>query len=276
MKNIQSLSVIVTTYNQPLWLERTLWAFEAQTVNNFEIIIADDGSNEETKSLIERFQKEANLKIKHVWHPDNGFQKCVILNKAIVASESDYLLFTDGDCLPRADFVQKHLENARIGYFLSGGYFKLNSAVSHLVTKSDIQQQLVFSSKWLHKNGQPSTYKFLKLQKKHWISAVLNYFTTTKPTWNGHNVSGWKKDIIAVNGYNEEMMYGGLDRELGERLENYGIKGLQIRYSAIVLHLDHPRPYKKSELIAKNRAIRKHVREDKVIFTSIGIDQYLK
>lgn len=276
MQNIQFLSVIVTTYNQPLWLERTLWAFEAQTLNNFEVIIADDGSNEDTRSLIEAFQKESKLNIKHVWHPDNGFQKCAILNKAIVASEYDYLLFTDGDCLPRADFIQTHLENAKPGYFLSGGYFKLNSAVSHIITKRDIQNQLVFSSKWLKRYGQPWTYKFLKLQKNGWLSSIFNHLTTTKPTWNGHNVSGWKSDIIAVNGYNEEMMYGGLDRELGERLENYGVKGLQIRYSAVVMHLDHPRPYKKSDLIANNRAIRKHVRDNKVTYTAIGIDQYLK
>jgi len=72
----------------------------------------------------------------------------------------------------------------------------------------------------------------------------LNTLTTTNPTWNGHNVSGWKDDVIAVNGYNEDMQYGGLDRELGERLINYGIKGKQIRYSAICVHLDHPRPYR--------------------------------
>ena len=86
---------------------------------------------------------------------------------------------------------------------------------------------------------------------------------------------GWKKDIIAVNGYNEDMMYGGLDRELGERLENKGLRGVQVRYSAIVVHLNHPRPYKKKDLIEKNRKIRKEVRGKKISFTPNGIDQHL-
>ena len=271
---VNSLSVIITTYNQPHYLELVLWGYYYQTNQNFEIIVADDGSGEETKELIEWFKSNTSLKLIHVWHPDDGFRKCTILNKAILSSNSEYLLFTDGDCIPREDFINVHIKLAKKDQFLSGGYFKLNDKVSKLITPENIKHQNPFKRKWLTKCGQDFTYKFLKLTNKKWLTSLLNQITTTKPTWNGHNVSGWKKDIIDVNGYNEDMVYGGLDRELGERLENYGIRGKQVRYSAVVVHLDHPRPYKKKELVEKNKNIRKNVRENKIYFTKNGLDQH--
>ena len=87
------LSVIITTYNEPDWLELCLESYRRQTNRNFEIIIADDGSSCETKDVINSFP---DIISEHIWQPDNGFQKTKILNKAITASKSNYLLFTDG------------------------------------------------------------------------------------------------------------------------------------------------------------------------------------
>ena len=83
--------------------------------------------------------------------------------------------------------------------------------------------------------------------------------------------AGWLSDILAVNGFDERMQYGGQDREFGERLENYGIHGMQIRYSTVCLHLDHARGYKTKDSIQKNRNIRKHTRGAKVQWASLGI-----
>ena len=94
-----TIGVIISTYNNPAWLEKTLWGYLCQDRMADEIIIADDGSGEETRMLIERYKKL--LPIKHVWHEDDGFRKTVILNKAIVAATADYLVFTDQDCVPK-------------------------------------------------------------------------------------------------------------------------------------------------------------------------------
>ena len=102
------LSIIITTYNKPLWLEKVLIGYTCQTSTNFEIIIANDGSTNETKDLIDTFSNKLN--IHHVWHEDIGFRKTIILNKAILVSKTPYLLFTDDDCIPRADFVATHLK----------------------------------------------------------------------------------------------------------------------------------------------------------------------
>jgi glycosyltransferase involved in cell wall biosynthesis len=265
------ISVIISTYNKPDWLEKVLWGYECQTHEDFEVIIADDGSGKATEELIKKFQQESPLKIKHVWHPDMGFQKSAILNKAILASETDYLLFSDGDCIPRKDFIQVHNQFAEQGFFLSGGYFMLPLETSIKITKSDIVNGNAFDVNWLYANGLRRTYKVLKLNSSGLKEKFLNFITPTKATWNGHNSSGWKSDIVAVNGFNEEMQYGGQDRELGERLLNYGVKSKQIRYSAVCVHLDHKRGYKTEESIRKNIEIRKGTRSSGVHWTQHGM-----
>ncbi len=268
-----NVSVIFSTYNSPAWLEKVLWGYECQTCVDFEIVIADDGSGAATRELIERFQKETNLKIKHVWQEDDGFQKSRILNKAIVASSGDYLIFSDGDCIPRQDFISVHIANAQPGYFLSGGYFMLPIHTSNIITRKDVISGKSFDVKWLHANGLPATYKTLKLTSSEFIAAFMTFITPTKATWNGHNSSGWKKDLVAVNGFNEDMQYGGQDRELGERLMNKSIKGKQIRYYAICIHLDHKRGYNTPESILKNKGIRNETRSQNKIWTLNGIQK---
>ena len=265
-------SVIFSTYNSEAWLEKTIWGFSVQNEQDFEIIIADDGSKPATKDLIDSLRPQVKIPIVHVWQEDNGFQKSQILNKAIVASNSDYLIFTDGDCIPRKDFVSTHLQYREKGYFLSGGYFMLPMETSLAIKKEDILNQNCFRLDWLIAHGLKSSFKNIKLAAAGFSAKFLNWITPTKPTWNGHNASGWKQDLIEINGFNQEMQYGGQDRELGERLFNKGLKSKQIRYSAICVHLDHKRGYVNEETWKKNFAIRENTKKNKVVRTPIGID----
>ena len=270
MKNID-ISIIISTYNSPEWLSKVLYGYNNQTYRMFEIVIADDGSREETKMLIEKIQEEVFYPIIHVWHEDNGFQKSQILNKSIQACTTDYILMSDGDCIPRKDYIEQHIKYREEGYFLSGGYFMLPMDISETITKKDIYAEHCFDVKWLKKHGLKSSFKNTKLTATGLEADLLNTVTPTNASWNGHNSSGWKDDIVAVNGFDERMQYGGQDRELGERLFNLGIKSKQIRYHAVCVHLDHPRGYKNEESIAKNQAIRKATREEKKKWTDYGI-----
>lgn len=266
-----TLGVIISTYNNPTWLEKVLWGYLHQTIPADEIVIADDGSREETKQLIDSYKDR--LPIKHVWHEDNGFQKSRILNKALIASTSDYLLFTDQDCVPREDFLETHVRYAEKGYFLSGGYFRLPMDISLLINKEDVLSGNAFRLNWLKGNKLKRTFKSTKLTRSNFFASMMNMVTPAKATWNGCNASGWREDLLKTNGFNEEMQYGGQDREFGERLFNMGIKSKQIRYSAVLLHLDHKRPYKTTESISKNVAIRKNTRTSGIIETPNGIKQ---
>ena len=265
------LSVIFSTYNSTEWLQKVLWGFELQTYRDFEIVIADDGSGDATREVVDSFRLRTGMKVIHVWHEDDGFQKSAILNKAITASSGDYLVFTDGDCIPRKDFLETHVRFAEQGRFLSGGYFMLPMETSKAIGEEDIRTGRAFDVSWLTAHGLKKTFKTMKLTASGSKAKFLNFITPTRPTWNGHNASGWKKDILAANGFNEDMKYGGQDRELGERLENAGIRGKQIRYSAICIHLDHKRGYKTEESIKFNQSVRTQTRKQKITRTPQGI-----
>lgn len=267
------VSVILSTYNQPLWLDKVLYGYSLQTYSDLEIVIADDGSAAETFEVVERYKKEYGMNIKHVWHEDDGFRKCTILNKAILQSSGDYLIFSDGDCIPRKDFVETHVQYSEQNYFLSGGMYRLTMDVAHAISHQDIQSQQCFHVSYLHTLGQPkSFFKDLKCSSPQWLAKILNGITPTRASWNGHNSSGWKTDILATKGFDERMRYGGEDREMGERLINSGLKSKQIRYSAICIHLEHGRGYVSDEDWKRNYEIRKETKETKAKQTQFGID----
>lgn len=265
------LSVIITTYNSEDWLRKVLIGYSVQTETDFELVIADDGSTIKTKQVIESFSSKFKYPILHVWQEDDGFRKSEILNKAILKTNTDYLLFTDGDCIPRNDFVITHLKHQQKGYFLSGGYFKLPLLLSTLISEEVINNQSCFSIKWLIKNGLKVSFKVTKLTKNSYFASVMNWITPTKKTFNGHNSSVFKEDLLAINGFNQDMHYGGLDREVGERLFNLGILSKQIRYDAICLHLHHERGYADSRKIEANLEIRRFNIKNNIIRIKNGI-----
>ena len=265
------ISVIVSTYNAEEWLEKVLIGYSNQTYNDYEVIIADDGSRASTKELIDRYAANYPVPLRHLWHEDKGYRRQEILNVAIVEAAYEYIIMTDGDCIPREDFVAVHAKYAEKGRFLSGGYCKLTMTTSKAITKEDILNQDCFDTDWLKKIDKLGFSQTLKLSAGPVLGAVLDTVTTTTPSFNNCNSSGYKEDMIAINGYDERMKYGGPDREFGERLENFGVKGKQIRHKAVCLHLDHARGYKTPESLAANLAIRKEVKDKKIKWTPYGI-----
>ncbi len=267
------VSVIFSTYQQPEWLRKTLCGFASQTQTDFEIVVADDGSGEETAQVLRSARRRAGLRAEHVWQADSGFRKCRVLNKAIAKARGDYLIFTDGDCIPHPEFVARHLELAEPGRFLSGGLLRLPLGLSHNIQPDDISSGRAFSASWLRGRGMPFTYKLLKLSAGLNLGALLDRVSPAIAGWNGHNASGWKSDILQANGFDERMGYGGEDRELGERLENAGIRGKRIRHRVTCLHLDHPRGYVDPDIRAENLAIRRETARLRRTRTEHGIAQ---
>ena len=271
-----TLSVILSTYRSPEWLQKVLWGYLCQTRRDFELVIADDGSGEETARVIRACSdagERAGIPVRHVWQPDEGFRKSRILNRAIGVARGDYLVFSDGDCIPRGDFVAVHRAHAAKGRFLSGGYVKLPMEVSRAVTRADIESGVAFSVRWIRLRGGRGYRRMAKLAVPGWAGAAADRITTTRATWNGHNASGWRADLIAANGFDERMGYGGQDRELGERLENAGVRGHGIRYRALCVHLDHARGYADLDTIRHNKAIRRETRTRRITRTPFGIEQ---
>ncbi|KAF1690299.1 glycosyltransferase family 2 protein [Pseudoxanthomonas koreensis] len=264
-------SVIFTTYNQPDWLEKALLGFAAQDRRDFEVIVADAGSGDEPRERIDRLRPRLPVPLRHLWQPDDGFRKCEALNGAIAASRADYLIFTDGDCIPRGDFVSTHLRLREPGRFLSGGYHKLPLETSRTIAPEDIAVGRCFDVRWLRARGMPLSRRDIKLSAGPVAGRLLDAISPARPSWNGHNASAWKRDVLAVNGFDERMCYGGEDREFGERLENAGIRGKRIRHRAVTVHLEHARGYVTAEGVEFNRSLRSATRRTRSTWTGHGI-----
>ena len=273
MKDI-FVSVIISTYNNPKWLSKVLWGYSIQSYKKMELIIADDGSKDETLNLINAFKKHYPYRIIHLWHEDLGYRRQTILNKAIVEANGDYIIMTDGDCIPKYNFVETHASLAEKGKFLSAGYCKLSLKLSEVIEKKDILSQDCFDSTWLRKRDKIGFSNYLKLGQSIKTGVFLDKITTTNTSFSNCNSSGWKIDFIRINGYDERMLYGGADRDIGERLNNSGILGVQIRHRAIVVHLEHSRGYKNKDSIIQNLKIRDFNRKNKIIETPYGIETF--
>ncbi len=267
------VSVIISTYNATSWLEKVVWGYAVQSYRDFELVVADDGSTQETAILIARLRRQTGLEIRHVWHENRGFRKCTILNRATEAAAGDYLLFTDGDCIPRWDFLDQHVSLAEPGCLLSGGRVLLPLALSRRITVDDVVEGRAAAPRWLMAHGLGWNKHLRMLTCGPRLARLLDAVTTTRATWNGCNSSTWKEHIVAVNGHDERMEYGGLDRELGERLINAGVRTKQVRHRAVCVHLDHSRSYARHDILARNREIRRETRRTHSVWTSYGIRQ---
>lgn len=267
------ISVVISTFNSPVWLEKVLWGYQCQIHQDFELVIADDGSDSKTRQVLERIHTDSGMRINHVWQQDRGFRKCRILNKAIVAAAEKYIVFTDGDCIPRNDFLQVHAMHAAPGYYLSGSYFKLPISTSEAITEDDIVSGRCFDLQWLKQNGLKPGRKHRKLATTRRSALWLNRLTPTRCNLKGSNASAWKADLMKVNGFDERMGWGGEDRELGIRLRNIGVKPRHVRYNAICVHLDHSRAYRDPQVVAANKNLRIESQKKRLITTSHGIAQ---
>lgn len=258
-------SLIITTYNSPKALELVLLSAAAQTRLPDEIIIADDGSTEETRQLIDKLKKNFPTEIRHIWHQDQGFQRSKILNKAIAAAKSDYLIQADGDCILHPAYISDHLAFAKEGYFLFGSRIRtLENTVDELLSSKCIRFGL-FSS---------HTKRTVKALHNILLARLFTVDHNSIHKFRGCNISYWKKDIIAANGYNEEFKsWGREDSELVIRFLNGGIQGKRLKFCGILYHIHHPTSSKAQ--LAENSQIEQNSIDNKLTRCSNGLDQYL-
>jgi glycosyltransferase involved in cell wall biosynthesis len=258
-------SLIISTYNWPKALELVLKSVLKQKVLPFEIIIADDGSKNETKELVEKYKKLLNSPLIHVWHKDNGFQKAIILNKAIAISNGEYIIQVDGDCILHPYFIKDHIDKAEYGTYLYGSRVNIKkNYISSLFDKNEI------------------IFNFLSSGIKNRSRAIHNIFLSSKykkspnfsKKFRGCNTSFFKRDFLSVNGYDEAFKgWGREDSELALRFHNNGLLSKRLRYAGIVYHIWH-KELSKDNLVGNN-SIELITIRDKIKWTENGIDKYL-
>ena len=144
-----SVSVIVTTYNWPQALDRVLASLNAQKFNQLEVIIADDGSIDETAKLIEAWGQTFRFPLTHCWQEDQGFRAAMIRNRAIALAKHDYIIFIDGDCIVRPDFVLNHAKLAELNWFVAGNRILLTKPLTQKIFNDSLNVHEWSLSQWL-------------------------------------------------------------------------------------------------------------------------------
>jgi hypothetical protein len=155
-----------------------------------------------------------------------------------------------------------HRALALPGRYLAGGYLKLPQAVSERITVDEVRSGRAFELGWLRAQGWRPGRRALRLTGSRRLGRLFDWITPTATHFHGNNASTWRSALEAVNGFEGEMGYGGLDRALGYRLDNLGVRGRQIRHRAVCLHLHHDRPYRRPEVVERNRAILESIRRE--------------
>lgn len=263
------LSVVVTTYNNPHGLQLVLAGLSRQTLQNFELLVADDGSGPETASMISAFAARAPFPVRHVWHPDQGFRKCTICNRAILEAAGDYLIFFDGDCIPGRNCLEIHVRSARRDSYLAGGAVYLDRHLSARLTPTDVSTGRLDRPGlwWAHVNKR----RRLLVRHLPLVRDMMNRRVPREPSWRGGNSSAWAEHMRAVGGFDERFTYGFEDADFGHRLQTLGVHGRSIRYSNPVMHVEHSRPYADPAMLVRNRELYEANRAVRLVWTPHGL-----
>ena len=268
------ISVIITTYNWPDALSLCLHSLNSQHDNNFEIIIADDGSTQKTRDIINEFKQNTSIIIQHIFQEDLGFRAGTIRNKATSSSKGDYLIFLDGDCIVQPNFISRHRQLAEKGFWIPGNRILLSQSYTSEILDSNIflhkQPTIFFLSQWLKGNIN----RILPL-----LHIPINFFRYLNPRkWQKAmtcNLAVWKSDFIAVNGFDEQFEgWGYEDSDLVIRLIHLGINRKEGRFAVPVLHLWH-KQNDRSQHDSNYQRLMDRLKNPLFIRAEKGIDQYL-
>ncbi|WP_257942236.1 putative two-domain glycosyltransferase [Campylobacter lari] len=233
----KTCALIITTYNQKERLALVLDSVKNLEPLPDEVLIADDGSREDTAKLIQAYQKDFPCKLKHIWQEDEGFRLSEIRNKAIKTSKSEYIIVIDGDMILEKNFINDHLKFAQRKVFLQGSRVILNENESkELLSKNDFS--LAFDKKGFKNQRNiflaKCVYKFSRLTKKIFKKSQLIKGI------RGCNMSFYKSDFEAIEGFNEKFIgWGREDSEFVARfLFNEGVFK-RLKFNALAYHIYH-------------------------------------
>ncbi|HYD61906.1 MAG TPA: glycosyltransferase family 2 protein [Noviherbaspirillum sp.] len=237
------ISVIVTTYNRPDALSAVIRALLDQTDPDFEVIIADDGSGQPTRDALAAFRHAAHTRglkrLVHAWQPDDGFRASAARNLGVFASQGEYLVFLDGDCVPRPDFIARHRLLAERGFMVSGSRVLLSEEFTKSVLSSGEAIHTRGLSYWLQQRLAGNTNKIVPLL--HFPNTGLRHYRKVK--WSrikSCNLAIWRDDYAAVDGFDESFVgWGHEDADVVLRLARHGIRRKGGAFSTEVFHLWH-------------------------------------
>jgi len=258
------VSLIVTTYNWKEALDVVLQSILKQKVMPHEVIIADDGSREDTRELIDSYIKKFPIPLIHSWQEDDGFRLAMSRNRAIAKATGDYIIIIDGDILIAPDFIASHIAAAQPNFFVQGGRVLMGNDLSKKIMENfNIPN---FFTKGLRNRHNTLSSAFLSRR----FSKIWNSDKSTR----GCNIAFWKKDIVAINGYNEAFEgWGREDSEMVIRMLNKKVQRFYLKFAGVGFHLYHKENARAS--LEQNDEILKMTVDNRLEWIESGLDKHL-
>ncbi|WP_323669568.1 glycosyltransferase [Aliarcobacter butzleri] len=275
MEKYPKCSIIISVYKDTDSLDLILESLCNQTIIPDEIIISEDGNSIEMSDYVEvAKEKYKKLDINHLFQEDIGWRKNIALNRAIVASKYEYLIFIDGDCVPFDDFIENHLGQATKRIVLAGKRVELGENITREIRSKKLTVSKLTNNYWLYvikliNDKTRHLEDILHISYKSFLSPYIkkevNYII-------GCNWSAFKEDILEINGFDETYTLPsvGEDVDLGWRFRGLGIELKSCRYNANIVHLYHKKRFDSSQGIINNSILKKNFDANK-FFCDNGI-----
>ena len=236
MKQEPQIAVILSTYERPKNLRRALLsiAHQRDAPCLFELVVCDDGSLDETISIVDKFARSVDFPVRMTTHRHDGFQLSRSRNEGVAVSSAPYLLFTDGDCVLPPDHIAKHWELCDKGFVVAGDCYRLDKETSETINDEVIRSG-AFVQMTTHAEHTRVSRKALRARVYQMLRLSM------RPRLSGINIGLWRADFEKINGFDEQYVGWGMeDCDLQRRLERAGVRTKTILPWTAVYHLWHP------------------------------------
>jgi glycosyltransferase involved in cell wall biosynthesis len=234
-----SSSLIISVYKDRRCLEMILESVLRQSVSPTEVIVSEDGCDPSMRDCVEAWKTKIP-QLSHLTQADQGNRKPRAMNQAIRAAKGDYLVFIDGDCVLRHDFIEDHLSEADENCFLAGRRVELSPKISASLNPKLIRKGYFDNWNWqlAWDALQGETHRFGRLIKSpRWFR---RRFQASVADIRGCNFSVHKKHLLAINGFSNFFSGAyGEDSDVEYRLKFLGLKMKSLRGCAIQFHVHH-------------------------------------
>lgn len=258
-----TLSLIITTYNRFNLLQKCLLAISKQRVLPSEIILSDDGSQDDIVAFYKELKQTWTSPIKLVRQQHAGFRASRVRNNGVSVSLGDTLVFLDQDIIVPPNYFHDISLHKKPDNFLSSNFIRLSPRQTEAVS-----DELIASGNW-HSLLSPRQIKPIHSRyRKEYMQNLLCRYTclgSHGAKLRSGVASIGRADYIHVNGFDENFIgSGGEDDDLGRRLFAIGKTGYNFTRDHIPLHLHHepnyhnPKDEKNSYYEKRKREVSRH------------------
>ncbi|UCC80889.1 MAG: glycosyltransferase family 2 protein [Candidatus Zixiibacteriota bacterium] len=101
-----TVSILVCAYNHGKYIGKCIEGILQQSFEHFELIILNDGSTDNTDEIVRSFN---DRRIRYIKNENNSGSIGKIRNQAVSCARGDYIFFTDSDCIPKFDWIERGL-----------------------------------------------------------------------------------------------------------------------------------------------------------------------